>query len=252
MSQELALLGVGNLNFVDDEELAKPDRNRNNAAQHDDPIPGSPKVTLGSRMVAKIDPSIEVTEIHENLVNERAFEAVKAADAVFGCLDHDGPRAILNELCLAYGKPLIDLASDVPEDGAYGGRACVLWRNEACLHCLGLLDPDDVRRYLTPEAQRQDEDAVYGVRKDWLGETGPSVSPINTVVSGLGVTEFMVAITGMRPPIRLMTYRAHFPRVSVSSDSPQADCPICKTVRNKAEVADVERYLRIPHLRKRR
>ena len=142
---------------------------------------------------------------------------------------------------------LIDLASDVPEPGVYGGRVCISWDGNGCLHCLDLLDPEDVRRYLSSEAEQAAQAAIYGVPHAALGETGPSVSPLNGVVASLAATEFMVAVTGMAEPRRLINYAGHLLRLTTAK-APESDCPFCKGIRGSGGSADVERYLRTPHL----
>ena len=46
--QQLALYGVGTIVVADHEELSTSNRNRYVGAWHDDPIPGSPKVSIAS------------------------------------------------------------------------------------------------------------------------------------------------------------------------------------------------------------
>jgi molybdopterin/thiamine biosynthesis adenylyltransferase len=249
---ELALLGVGAIYPIDDEELSNSNRNRYVGAWHDDPVPGSAKTRLAERHVRSIDPRIRVVPIQQSLFSEEAFAAVREADYVFGCLDDDGPRLVLNELCAAYAKPLFDLASDVPEAGVYGGRICVAWDGTACPYCLGEIDTKAAQRYLASDAERENEDAIYGIKRSALGETGPSVVSINGVVASLAVTEFMAAVTGMRKPALLMTYRGHDSIVTKRRDPPASDCYYCKGLRGQGTVADVERYLRMPHLRRKR
>jgi molybdopterin/thiamine biosynthesis adenylyltransferase len=249
---ELALLGVGTLTPIDDEDLSTSNRNRYVGAWHDDPVPGSAKVKLARRHIHLIDPTIRVTEVDESLFSETAFAAVRAAGYVFGCLDDDGPRLVLNELCAVYAKPLFDLASDVPEPGVYGGRVCTAWDGTGCPYCLGEIDLKAAQRYLASDAERENEDAIYGVRRDVLGETGPSVVSINGVVASLAVTEFMAAVTGMRKPAMLLTYKGHESIVTKRREAPSADCYYCKGLRGRGADADVERYLRMPHLRQRR
>jgi len=249
--QHLALLGVKRVTSVDDEELDETNRNSFIGARATDPVPGSPKVELVSRMIREINPEVESVPLHCGLVSEEAFAAVRQADWVFGCFDNDGPRAILNELCAAYEKPYIDLASDVPEPGIYGGRVCASVNANGCLECLDLLDRKAVRRYIETPEQRKQEDAIYGIDKGALENKGPSVAPVNGVVAALAATEFMVAVTGLRAPTRLQEYRGWQSKVMVSEDEPKPDCPCCKGIRRKPEEADAERYLRISHLRNR-
>ena len=110
--QQLASLGIGGFDLIDSEELAITDRNRYVGVRHDDPIPGTRKVDIGERIIKEIYPRIPVDKIHDSLVSEQAFEAVICADYVFGCLDCEGARLILNELCASYSRPYFDLASD--------------------------------------------------------------------------------------------------------------------------------------------
>lgn len=251
-AQHMALLGVAQAALADDEELDETNRNRFAGARHDDPVPGSPKVVLAARFIREINPDVIAIPLEFSLVTPEVFAAVREADWVFGCFDADGPRFILNELCAAYAKPYIDLASDVPEGGAYGGRVCVAADGHGCLYCLNQLDEKDVQYYLATDEELVRQAAIYGIPLQDLGEAGPSVSPINGVIASLAATEFMVAVTGMRPPTRLQEYRGQISKVVVSTDPPRPDCYFCKGIRGTGANADVERYLRMRHLAERR
>jgi molybdopterin/thiamine biosynthesis adenylyltransferase len=244
-----ALLGVGKVFVIDSEELDDTNRNRFMLARHDDPVPGSPKVDLIARMINEINPHVEVVPLNCGLVNIESFNAIKQSDWVAGCFDSDGPRSILNELCAAYDKPYLDLASDVPESGIYGGRIFFSSKENGCLSCMGLLDQDEVANYLIAEEEKNNRAKVYGVSREVLDEKGPSVSPINGVVASLAATELMVGITGLRKPTRFIEYRGHLSKVLVNNDPQEESCYICSSVRGLRSEADVERFLRIPHLR---
>ena len=69
--------------------------------------------------------------------------------------------------------------------------------------------------------------AVYGVPHEVLGESGPSVSPINGLVASFAATEFMLAATGMREPRRLINYTGHLFRLTTAQPS-DGDCPYCR------------------------
>ena len=246
LAQHVALLGVHRITSIDAEELDETNRNRFIGARITDPVPGTLKVALIDRLIRETNSDVESIPVAKSLLSLEAFDAIKASDWVFGCLDDDGPRAVLNEVCAAYGLPYIDLAADVPSDGVYGGRVCVVKDGDGCLDCLGLLDKRDVRRYFESEEQRHREDAVYGIDRQALETRGPSVSPVNGVVASLAATEFMVAVTGLRRPTRLQEYRAWESKVVVNTDSPHPDCLSCKGIRGTGAVADIERYLRHP------
>ena len=247
--QQLALLGVGQLTLIDDEETDETNHNRYVGLRYDDPVPGTLKVANGERIALTVNPDIEIVSIPEPLASSRAFEGVIDCDYVFGCLDNEGARLILTELCAAYSKPYFDLASDIlVEDNRYGGRVCVAWDGNGCLVCYDELDVVAAREDLMDPHARRDHQDIYGVPRDALGEVGPSVVSINGVVASLGVTEFMLVATQVRDvPRGLSTYRAHAGIVSVAGDDPSPDCYYCYGIRGKGPETDVWRYARVTH-----
>ncbi|MCG8594175.1 MAG: ThiF family adenylyltransferase [Kiloniellales bacterium] len=242
---ELALLGVGAIDTVDREDLSLSNRNRYVGAWHSDPIPGTPKVELARRHVELIDPSIAFTAIKDDIVSAPALELLKRADFVLACVDNDGVRFFLNEACLAYNKPLIDLASDVPEPDRFGGHVAVITGGHGCLHCLDLLDPHEARRFLSNAEMVENEAAVYGIKASALSETGPSVASVNGTVASLGVTAFMALATGTKLSYNFLTYRGDLGTVSRKTTTGTDDCYYCSTVRGMGEWADLERYFRM-------
>ena len=243
--QQLSLLGVGQLVLVDQGELKESSRNRYIGARHDDPVPGSPKVFIGERLAREIDPLIEVETIYDQLVSQAAFDAIKDCDYVFGCLDNDAARLVLNELCLAYGKPYFDLASDIAAEGTrYGGRVCAVWHDPGCLVCYEEIDAAEVSLNSMTEEQRRDHEAIYGVPADVLDEAGPSVVSINGVVASLAVTEFMLVATRKNDrPRKFLKYHGSLGVVSNVTDTPDPDCYYCAGIRGKGDSAGVVRYL---------
>ena len=243
--QQLALLGVDRLILIDSEELDDTNRNRYIGARHDDPVPGTPKVAIGQRLAHEIDPQINVLAIPQPLANPLSFEAIiNESSIVFGCLDNEGTRLILNELCLAYEKPYFDLASGIDvEEGRYGGRVCIRWTEIGCLVCHELLDPVEAGLDLQSDEQRKNREAIYGMPVDALGAAGPSVVSINGVVASLGVTEFMLAVSGVREPRGVLTYDGNRGVVLAKSAPPKDGCYFCSNILGKGDDAEVQRYL---------
>jgi hypothetical protein len=245
VAQELALLGVSKLYIIDSEELAVTDRNRSVCASSSDPIPGSRKVDLCGRMIRAIDPAIRVKVVHDSVISQQAFGVILSSDWVFGCLDSEGTRFVLNELCSAYAIPFVDVATDIPpgERVRYGGRVCFA-TGLGCLVCLDQIDMNEARDELGGAELKELGEQLYGVEKAVLGTSGPSVVSINGLVASLAVTEFAVAVAGLRPPNRVLTYHGHLGRVSTSSDDPHPDCYYCHGIRGVKAAADVQRYVR--------
>jgi molybdopterin/thiamine biosynthesis adenylyltransferase len=243
--QQLAYLGVGEIRPIDYEELDITNLNRYVTAYADDPVPGSKKVDLCERLIKRIDPTIVVRKIHAPLRSAEAFEAIRTADYVFGCLDNEGSRLILTELCSAYPRPYFDLATEIVpgDEPSYGGRVCVAWDGDGCLVCLDEIDLQEAQRDLASSAAKRDLQTIYGVSAGMLDNKGPSVVSINGVVASLGVTEFMLMATGIRAPRRLLTYRGHLGIVAANADKPAPECYYCRGLRGLKEAAGTERYL---------
>ncbi len=244
--QQLSLLGVGGLNLIDSEETDTTNRNRYVGLRHDDPVPGFRKVDLGERLVHSIDPTISIRKVFDSFIGAAGFSAIRSADWVFGCLDCEGARLILTEVCSAYGRPYIDVASDINPQvtpPAYGGRVCVSQGGQGCLVCLNVLDTQEAAHDLEGEAERRNREAIYGVPRAALSRSGPSVVSINGTMASIAVTEFMAAVTGLRQPKAISTYYGHSGKVTVSVDEPQKSCWYCSLWGQGAKV-DVERYIR--------
>lgn len=240
--QQLALLGVGKITLVDDEELAESNRNRYVTARHSDPIPGSSKVTLGERLAGETNPGLEVKSVAKHLQSAEALRSIIESDYVFGCVDNDVPRVILTELCAAYAKPYFDLASDIHvKESSYGGRVCTAWDGHGCLICLRQIDLLGIQEELAGAAAREDRKAIYGMPKNDLGDSGPSVVSINGVIASLGVTEFLLAVTGIKAePRKLLTYRANLGVVNRGQNLSAEDCYYCSALWAKGIGAGVE------------
>ena len=66
---------------------------------------------------------------------------------------------------------------------------------------------------------------------------------INGVVASAAVTEFMVAVTGLREPKMLMRYYGHMGPMAVPAPPLSPDCYYCKAIRGQREGSNVERYI---------
>ena len=157
-------------------------------------------------------------------------------DIVVGCLDNDGPRFVLNEICCQLGLPLIDTGSDTrPGRDAieFGGRICVATPQTGCLMCMGVLDQGEIRYYFASDEQRRDRAALYGVPKTSLGAAGPSVVTVNGVVASIAVTELMALVTRIRPPIAHQSWRGHRGQLFRVADR-EEDCYYCAMRPNSA------------------
>ena len=245
--QQLAFLGVRRLiGAIDARELGLTNRNRLVGAREDDAIPGTRKVDIAERTAKAIDCSIVVDKVFDSFVSNGGFDVLIGADYVFGCLDSEGARLVLTELSSAYAKPYVDISSDIlPGDPVnYGGQVCIAWSGNGCLSCMNVLDRAQAAVELAGPEERRRQAEIYGITRDLLDVAGPSVVSINGVVASLAVTEFMLSVTGIREPNRLLTYHGRTGKVTVSTDSPAPDCYYCKGLWGIGDRADVQRYVR--------
>lgn len=242
--QQLAYLGIRKFCLIDDEELDHTNLNRYVGARFNDKIPGTRKVDLGERIIRSIQEKPEIVPIFDNALSEAAFAELKMADVIFGCVDNEGTRLVLNELAAAYDRPYFDLSSEIVpgEILKYGGRVASVVKRPGCIACLGELDFEEAASDLADPNRRAERARLYGLDTATLGQSGPSVVSINGVVSSLAVTEFMVWRVGLRAPERLLRYRADSGKVMVSTDNP-TNCFTC-SLSGSGDQADVDRYLR--------
>ena len=240
--QQLSFLRVGTHSYIDAEEIKTTSLNRYIGSKYNDPIPGSKKVDIAERLAHSIEPTIKISKIFDSLVSSAAFTAIRNSDYVFGCVDNEGVRLILNELCSAYDKPYIDVSSEITAS-AYGGQIVINESGRGCLLCLGVLDLEEAQRDLSgPDGKRQRE-ALYGQDPHSLDPAGPSVVSLNGVVASLAITEFLVWAAELRAPKKILNYYGHSAKVTVGTDEPFPDCYYCKSLRGKGLAADVERYI---------
>jgi molybdopterin/thiamine biosynthesis adenylyltransferase len=207
----------------------------------------TPKVSITERMIREIDPEVDIDVVHDSFVSEAGAVELAKATTIFGCVDRDGARHLLNEFACAYDKPYFDLATDTDMDRgrvSFGGRLMIRIDGHACLYCVDQLDRAAVRRDLSSPERREEEDKMYGVSRDALGETGPSVVSLNGIIASLAVTEFMIFKTGVpRLPKRVLRYDGVRGIVNEPKDPPRPDCPYC-TQTGDGDRVDWHRHIR--------
>jgi molybdopterin-synthase adenylyltransferase len=186
------------------------------------------KVAVARRTIRRVDPTAVVDTSRHWLGHPASKALLATATTVIACLDDDYARLQLVGLVTELGVPCIDLASDVSEDGeAYGGRVVYAMPGRRCVYCVGELDPEELARGGMDEAQRAARDRIYGVRVAALGARGASVVSLNGVVASLGLTELMVAVTGLREPAVVLRYRGDLARITRVRADPTGPCPYC-------------------------
>jgi len=242
VAQALAYLGVNRLTLIDDDTVETSNLNRLIGAGTEDV--GREKTQVVARELRRANPAIQCQSLSVNLRSRIALEALMNASTVFGCVDNDGARLLMTELCAAYKKTYTDSATEVIGAGAsepfdFGGRVVVSVPGEFCLLCAGELDVETAKRDLETASVQQTRIAHgYGVPQ----ADAPAVVSLNGIIANIAVTEFMVSATGIRKPNHKSTYRGMRGVVVVSMDTKRLDCINCGYIFGQGDAAGLMRY----------
>jgi molybdopterin-synthase adenylyltransferase len=228
LAQQLAYLGIGRYALVDHDRVSESNLNRLIGATAADI--GTPKTVVARRLIQAALPSAEVDVIQHAVPHDDVTAAIGSHDAVLAGLDRETPRLALTEACSRLGVPYLDLASDVDDrltPIVYGGRVVVAGPTPGCLSCLGLLDQEELAWEAMSSTQKHVHRTIYGVNRETLHRTGPSVVTINGVVGSLAATELMCLITGLRRPAKYLEYRGNRGLVFQPAVDAPSQCPYC-------------------------
>lgn len=196
--QNLVYLGVRDFVLVDADRADHSNMNRLVTATLADRE--TPKAVLARRLIRSVAPEAAVPVMAEMLPAETALDPLKEVDVLFGCVDNDGARLVLNELALAYDLPYFDLAVGIDaRDGEVreaGGRVALVSVGGPCLHCRGELDVDEARYFLAP-----DEDRAFLRERRYvtgMDARAPAVISLNAAIAAAAANEFAVLVSGAR------------------------------------------------------
>ncbi len=244
VGQSLANLGVHRFVLVDHDTLSETNRNRWVLGFPADI--GAYKVDLIRRYMLAVDPATEVIAIPENLRTRAALIELMKCSTIFGCVDNDGARLILTELCAAYQITYIDCASEIipsktdsPLD--FGGRVVVARPGQFCLACADELDFEEAKMALEDSSvQAARVKHGYGLGSE---VQSPSVVSLNGLVANLAVTEFMALVTGIREPEFKLTYRGMRGIVLSNKSKGSPACYTCGVLNGVRDEVDIFRYV---------
>lgn len=197
--QNLVYLGARDFLLIDPDASDETSMNRLVTATAADI--DTPKVILAKRLVKSVAPEARVEVIQGQLQSVQALDALKGVDLIFGCVDNDGARMVLNEIALAYQIPFFDLAVGIDaKDGCVdnaGGRLAVVVPGGPCLYCMNQIDVEEARYWLANEEQRE-----FMRRRGYIAGMdikAPSVVALNAALAATATNEFAIYISGARP-----------------------------------------------------
>ncbi len=201
VAQALAYLGVRDFVLVDADVVETTNLNRVVTASPADLA--TPKTMVARRLIRTVAPDATVTAIEERVgASQAATLALTGTDIIFGCVDDDGPRLLLNRIAIAAAIPYFDAATGVEmESGvltAAGGRVAVTLPGGPCLACTDELDINEVRSYFLEPDERRRQAALGYIRG--ADEPAPAVVSLNGLVVHCALNELTAFVAGVRPP----------------------------------------------------
>lgn len=102
----LAASGIGRLGLVDYNTVELSNLNRQ--IMHSSSRIGMPKVKSSEIFLRQINPNIMLDMYNSKIDRENVQDIIGPYDVVIGCLDNRPDRYVLNDACIAAGKPLLE------------------------------------------------------------------------------------------------------------------------------------------------
>ena len=181
--KNLALLGVGRIWVIDLDEIEDSNLTRSVLFRHEDC--GKSKAIAAAEEVRNINPDVNITPIHGNVITDLGLGLFRDVDVVIGALDNREARLWVNRSCWKVGTPWIDGGIQeisgvakvfVPPDGAC--YECAMTENDYRLINL---------RYSCPLLKRE----------DLMAGKVPTAPTIASMIGGLQVQEALKLIHGL-------------------------------------------------------
>ncbi len=240
--QHLAHIGVRSVVLVDDDVVESSNLSRLAGATRADARAHRPKDVVARRLVRQLQPAATVS-CPGSLRRIRSLELLATSDLIIGCVDNDGARLILSELASAHLVPYLDLGVSVErlrQGGiGVGGRVAFHLPSGPCLACADELDFIEAAEDLESEALRRIR-VERGYATDRQVEA--ALMPLNTVIVGLAMTEFLAFATGLRPVVPFQRYDFERQRIVRARVHRNEECPLCAASAGMGDRQQITRY----------
>lgn len=196
VAEQLCRLGVGHMSLFDGDTLDPTNVNRVYGSAVADA--GISKVLIAKRHLEGIGLGTKIDAYPDHITAEETARAIRDCDVVFGCTDKEIPRAILIQLSLRYGIPVLDLgvliSSEAGRIVGVHGRVTTLFAGEACLFCRGRISAEAIRIEGLSEADRQRQ--IHDGYAPELENPAPAVIAFTTATASTAVSELLHRLTG--------------------------------------------------------
>ncbi|MBN1935634.1 MAG: ThiF family adenylyltransferase [Anaerolineae bacterium] len=243
----LARLGVRDWVLVDPDVVELSNLNRLVSATLTDAQKARPKVNVARSIARQPNPQAHVQTLQVDVFDPQAVHALKACDLLIAATDNHASRMLLNRLAAQYLIPLLHVGfhigvgsdgqiEDVSGEFALPDLGC--W----CLHCAGIIDPQQAGWELAPLHQRE----ALRQRGYVTGVPAPAVRHLDGIVASLAAAEVHNLAHPFKPLQRYLTYDAigrttsGRPELMSLQVSARSDCPVCSADDGVLGLGDLE------------
>ena len=155
------------------------------------------KVRVAGRHVARIDPSIGVTEIDGDITDTNVATRLTECDFLFLATDTITSRLVANAIVQSHLIPAVQIGAkvDLREQGDLESVYVAVrpvWPREGCLDCAGLIDPMALRDEENTDQER--------AAQSYLGTTeviDPSVVSLNGIAASAAINVMLMSVVGL-------------------------------------------------------
>jgi hypothetical protein len=150
---------------------------------------------------------------------------------------------VMSEIAAAHLIPYLDIGVGIAHEDAepvIGGRVGFFVPGGPCLACADELDFAEAGEDLESQAER-----AIRLDRGYTSERNvePALMPLNTVLVGMAMTEFLAYFTGIRPVAPYSRYNFVKNRIVTQNVSRDDDCVVCSPAHGMGDRHGILRYV---------
>ena len=196
VAEYLARLGVGNLVFIDPDEIENSNLSRVVGATPIDVETGQLKTHIAVRHAREMATQATLQAVAGDVSRHSVAQVLRDCDFIFLAADSMRARLVVNALAHQYLIPVVQMGARIRsgdcgtiEDAMSAVRH--IRPGTGCLWCNGLIDPTQLAIEAKSDSERKEQ--AYGVQ-----EPNPSVITLNAVAAAHAVNDFLFDFLGLR------------------------------------------------------
>jgi adenylyltransferase/sulfurtransferase len=207
-AETLARAGVGRLRLVDRDFVEESNLQRQIMFEESDAAQRLPKAVAAARRMARVNSSIEVEPVVEDVSFDNIEELIAGSDVVLDGTDNFETRFLINDASVKTGVPWIYGAAV----GSYGLQMTVVPGESPCLRCMLESLPDP----------------ASGPTCDTAGV----IMPIVSIIASLQASEALKILTGQteklhRSLVRVNVWDFQLSALDLSDFADRSSCAAC-------------------------